>query len=89
MHLVVANILRTRFKNPDAAPNMQAAQQVINDALASCNHAMRCAVSTALMNNTPGEMVFGRDMLLNIPVLIDLASIQNNRQLRINKNLRR
>ena len=89
MHLVVANILRTRFNNPNAAPDAQAAQQVIDDALASCNHAMRCAVSTALMNNTPGEMVFGRDMLLNIPVLIDLAAIQDNRQLKINENLRR
>src|SRR5210317_1641306 len=90
MHLVVANILHTRFNSPEAAPNAQAAQQeVVNDALASCNHAMRCAVSTALMNNTPGEIVFGRDMLLNIPVLIDLASIQDNRQLKINENLRR
>ena len=89
MHLVVANILCTGFNNPEAAPNAQAAQEVINDALPSCNHAMRCAVSTALMNNTPGEMVFGRDMLLNIPVLIDLASIQDNRQLKINENLRR
>ena len=67
----------------------QAAAQAIRDALAACNHAMRCAVSTALDYNTPGEVVFGRDMLLNIPVIIDLVSLQENRQLKINENLRR
>ena len=50
---------------------------------------MRCSVSKSLMNNTPGEVVFGRDMLLNIPVIIDLQAIQDGRQLQINENLRR
>ncbi|CAJ1960529.1 unnamed protein product [Cylindrotheca closterium] len=87
MHLTVANILRTRYNN--AAPNFQVAVEEVKRALAACNHAMRCAVSTALMNNTPGETVFHRDMLLNIPVIVDLLSMQQKRQYKINENLRR
>ena len=88
MHLTVGNILRTRFNN-NAAPNIQVAEDAVKDALAACCHAMRCAVSKALINNTPGEVVFGRDMLLNIPVIVDLLAIQDKRQLMINENLRR
>ena len=41
------------------------------------------------MNNTPGEVVFGRDMLLDIPVMVDLVRIRDGRQLKIHENLRR
>ena len=88
MHQTVANILRTRFNN-NMAPNIQTATQAVDDALAACNHAMRCSISKALMNNTPGEVVFGRDMLLDIPVMVDLVRIRDGRQLKIHENLRR
>ena len=89
MHQTVGNILRTKFNGANALPNFQTAAQAVDHALAACNHAMRCAVSQSLNNHTPGEVVFGRDMLLNIPVIVDLLQIQEGRQLRINENLRR
>ena len=89
MHQTVGNTLRTRFNNNNMAPNIQTANRAVDDALAACNHAMRCAVSQSLKNNTPGEVVFARDMLLNIPVIVDLLDIQQKRQLMINENLRR
>ncbi|CAJ1944711.1 unnamed protein product [Cylindrotheca closterium] len=55
--------------------------------LVACNHAMRCAVSQSLKNNTSGEVVFAREMLLNIPVIVNLLSIQEKRQLMVKKNL--
>ncbi|CAJ1934777.1 unnamed protein product [Cylindrotheca closterium] len=70
------------------APNSQTANQAVDDALAPCNDAMRCAVSPSLKNNTPGEILFASDMLLNIPVIVDLLSIQEKRQLMVNENLR-
>ena len=88
MHQTVANILRTRF-NSHVAPDIQTAVQAVEDALAACNHAMRCSVSKSLLNNTPGEIVFARDMLLDIPVMVDLVRIRDNRQLQIAENLRR
>ena len=72
MHQTVGNILRTKFNATHAIPDFQTAAQAVEHALAACNHAMRCAVSQALNNHTPGEVVFGRDMLLNIPVIVDL-----------------
>jgi len=88
MHLVIGNILRTRFNN-DSAPHITTANQAVDDALATCTHAMRCSVSMSLQNNTPGELVFHRDMILNLPVIIDLLAIQNHRQALIDVNLRR
>lgn len=88
MHLVVGNILRTRFNN-NAAPSFDTAASVVDNALAACCHAMRCAASKALSNHTPGEVVFRRDMLLDIPVLVDLLLLRDNRQLVIDDNLRR
>ncbi|CAJ1946505.1 unnamed protein product [Cylindrotheca closterium] len=87
MHQTVGNILQTRFNNTNMAPNIQTANQAVDDAVAACNHAMRCAVSQSLKNNTPGEVVFARDMLLNIPVTANLLSIQEKRQLMVSKNL--
>jgi transposase InsO family protein len=88
MHLVIGNILRTRFNN-HMAPAFTTAAQVVDNALAACCHAMRCAASKSLSNNTPGEVVFGRDMLLDLPVIVDLLLIRDKRQLLINDNLRR
>eukprot|EP00957_Ditylum_brightwellii_P167045 12717046-Ditylum_brightwellii.AAC.1 len=51
-------------------------------------HATRCAVSRAL-GTLPGNMVFQRDMFLNLPVLADLVSIRDRRQEIINENLLR
>ena len=70
-------------------PTFTTAAQVVDNALAACCHAIRCSVSKSLSSNTPGEVVFGRDMLLDIPVIVDLLRIRNNRQLLIDENLRR
>ena len=57
-------------------------------AIVSCIHATRIAVNNT-MQHTPGEIVFQRDMLLDIPVIADLFAIGERRQLLIDKNLRR
>ena len=69
-------------------PTFTTAAQVQDNALAACCHAMRCSVSKSLSSNTSGEVVFGRDMLLDIPMIIDLLRIRNG-QLLIDENLRR
>ena len=49
--------------------------------------AIRC--SESLRWNTPGQLAFGRDMFLDIPVIADIVAINNNRQLLVNKRLLR
>ena len=41
------------------------------------------------MQHSPGEVVFQRDMLLDIPVIANLVAIRERRQLLIDENLRR
>ena len=60
----------------------------MDNALATAQHAMRCAVSRAT-GVSPGALVFQRDMFLDLPLIADLALIQEKRQVLINENLRR
>lgn len=87
MHQTVGNILRTLLcaHPPD---NVNQAATLVDQALATAMHAMRCSVSRSL-GVSPGAMVFHRDMILDIPIIADLLSIQNRRQVLIDENLRR
>jgi hypothetical protein len=57
-------------------------------AISACMHATQCAVNHTMMHS-PGEIVYGRDMFMDIPVIADLVAIRERRQLLIDKNLRR
>ena len=88
MHQTVGNILRTTTNARQGAANMQVAVQSVHDALATAMHVMRCAVSRSL-GVAPGNLVFQRDMFLELPLVADLVTIQERRQVLINENLRR
>ena len=60
----------------------------MDDALSTSMHVMRCAMRKAL-NNTPGAVAFRRDMLIDIPVLVNLEMIRQQRQAAIDINLLR
>ena len=45
-------------------------KRLVDKALATAMHAMRASVSTTL-SSSPGALVFGRDMFLNIPLVAD------------------
>ena len=62
---------------------------MVESALAWTTRAMRCASSTSLDGVAPGALVFGRDMLLNIPIVTDIISITQNRQLQTDLRLER
>ena len=49
-------------------------RQVMDTVLATMMQATRCAVSHT-MQNSPGEIAFGRDMFLNVPVITNLEAI--------------
>ena len=67
MHQTVANVLRTTLPlNPPQ--NFVQAIQLVENAIATTVYATRCSVSRAL-GVSPGELVFHRDMLLDIHLL--------------------
>ena len=47
-------------------------------AIASRIHATKVAVNHVIQH-TPGEIVFQRDMFLDIPIIADLVAIRNRR----------
>ena len=52
---------------------------VVDNALATCVHSSRCAVNHT-MQTSPKALVFQRDMIMNIPLIANLYSIQQRRQ---------
>ena len=87
MHQTVGNVLRT-LVHVHPPTNAAQARQLVENALATAMHATRCAVNRSL-GISPGALVFQRDMFLNLPIIADIISIRNRRQILIDENLRR
>ena len=87
MHQTVADVLRTTLNAQQPANHLQA-NAIIDNALAMAVYATRCAVSRSL-GVSPGALVYQRDMLLDIPIMVDLLQLHNKRQVLIDENLRR
>ena len=62
------------------------ANQMVDTALANCLFVTRAAFHGSL-HGSPGPLVFGRDMILDIPVIADWLTIQQNRQQLIDQRL--
>ena len=87
MHQTVTDVLRTTLNSQQPANIMQA-NHIIDNALAMTVYATRCSVSRSL-GVSPGALVYQRDMLLDIPIIVDLLGIQTKRQVLVDENLRR
>jgi hypothetical protein len=85
MHQTVGNVLRTLLHGE--AVRGDNVNEIIDNALATVTHTLRCAISRSLNFNSPGELAFHRHMFLNLPLEADLQALQQNRQLLVNKNL--
>ena len=87
MHQTIDNTLQTVvYTNP--LNNAQEANRLIDNALATAMHKSRCSVN-ATPQNSPGSIVFNRDMFIDVPLIADLVTIQNRCQALVDKNLRR
>ena len=87
MHQTIRDILRVVLHtNPPR--NMDATNQIMDNALATCMHATRCAVSF-LIRTTPAALVYGRDMIMDVPLnlIANLALIRDGQQQMIDRNL--
>ena len=85
MHQTIGNNLRAMVSlNPPEG--IVTATQMVDTALANCLYATRAAFHGSL-HGTPGSLVFGRDMVLDIPVIADWLTIQQHRQQLIDQRL--
>lgn len=87
-HRLMGQILRTICdrEQPQTSAKLD---QVVKAALVCTMCAMQCTSSTSFNGVAPGALVFGHHMLLNIPIVTDIVSIAENRQLETNLQLKR
>ena len=85
MHQTIGNSLRvlTREARPRGVSD---ARQIVDHAIANASFALRSTYNSAIQT-TPGGLAFGRDMILNLPLVTDLQLIQKRRQELIDKRL--
>jgi hypothetical protein len=62
----VGNILRALIHAHPPA-NMQAAEALVDESLATAMHTLQCVVSRTL-GISPGALVYHRDMVLDLPL---------------------
>jgi hypothetical protein len=85
MHQTVGNVLRTLLHG-EAPQNITDTKEFVDKALSIAMHAMRAGVHSTL-GSSPGNLVFNRDMFLNIPLIANWHAITQKREHLIDKNL--
>ena len=78
MHQTIGNTLRV-LSTLNPPEGLEDALQLVDTAIANAVYATRATFHSAL-STTPGALAFGRDMVLNIPMIADLQLIQQRRQ---------
>ena len=85
LHQSIGNTLRAlNYERPQRTK--EEASKLVNTALQTAAYAARTAIHTT-MQMSPGSMAFHRDMVLNIPLLVDFELLRQCRQALIDKNL--
>jgi len=84
MHQTVGNVLRTLLHG-EPPQNIKNAKDYVDEALLIAMHAMRVGVHST-MGSSPGNLVFNRDMFLNIPLIADWHAVTLKREHLINEN---
>jgi hypothetical protein len=85
MHQTVGNVLRTLIHGRQLR-NINTINGYIDEALAIAMHAVRAGLHSTL-GSSPGNLVFNRDMFLNIPLIADWHAITRKREHLIHENL--
>ena len=78
-HRVIGQILRTMLHGT-AVRTKAKLETAFDDACAVATCVMQCVSNIALQGMAPGMLVFRRDMIVNIPVLTNIAAVSPNRQ---------
>jgi hypothetical protein len=87
MHQTVGNILRMLLHG-NLPQNIANAAQYVDEALSIAMHAMQAGVHSTL-GNSPGNLVYNRDMFLNIPLIADWHAITQRQEHLIHEKLMR
>jgi len=84
MHQSMGNQLRSLLRQHPPTSREQAVE-AIDSMLASVVYALRVGVHSVL-DMAPGAIAFHRDMVMNLPLVVDLNGLRNKRQLIVDRN---
>ena len=88
IHKTVGQVVRTLVATYKPATKEESLT-LMHRALATAMHACRAASSSALSGLSPGALVYRRDMHLDIPLIADIITLQNSRQVQVDARLYR
>lgn len=88
MHQTVGNHLRAYVNGSKQVNSLKKARQLVDEALSDAANNIRTNVHTTT-GYSPGSLAFRRDMLMNIPLIVDLHAIRDARQVSVDESLRR
>ena len=86
LHKTVQDMLKSSLRDPP--DNVANAVELVDSCLAAASRALRSAVHQT-MQISPGALVFGRDMMLPIPIMADYNLVRERRQAVIDENNRK
>ena len=76
MHLSVGDTLRTYIYGNTTARNLKDARSIVDQALATAAHLIQTNIHTTT-GHSAGLLAFRRDMLLDIPLIVDLHAMRD------------
>ena len=85
-HKMVGQVIQTLVHLHPPTTKEQA-KALVRRAIATVIHSHRCSSCVSLGGLSPGAAAFGRDMLLNLPLIIDVNLLHQFRQHRIDEAL--
>ncbi len=88
LHLSMGNSLRAQLQDNITPRTLEEAKSMMDKAMAHALYAVRTNVSEAT-GFSPGAIAFHRDMISNQPLAFDFDAINNQRQLRVAKDIQR
>lgn len=87
MHKSIGNDLTT-FIHENPPRTLADAKVLVDRSLATASHSVRVNISQAT-GYSPGALAFHRDMLLDVPLLVNLLDVRDRRQVSVDSNLLR
>ena len=85
-HKAIAIVVRTLVAEHSPRSRVEA-DNLIRRAFATAMYASRCASNESLGGYSPGSLAFGRDMILNIPLVADIITLNQFRQARVDERV--
>ena len=85
-HKLCGQVIRT-LQHLHPPTTKEEAKQLVSKAYATVIHSHRCSAQASLGGLSPGSVAFNRDMLLNLPLAIDIEMLHTYRQHKIDEAL--